>query len=61
MDDYILTPENISSPLQKVKVIEIIDGDTIFVEFSDGKKEELNLLGIDAPEKESPKEKVAYF
>jgi len=35
----------------RVKVIKVIDGDTIYVSFPDGKIEKLRLLGIDTPEK----------
>ncbi|HIP25984.1 MAG TPA: thermonuclease family protein [Archaeoglobus profundus] len=35
----------------KVKVIRVIDGDTIYVLFPDGKVEKVRLLGIDTPEK----------
>jgi len=39
----------------KVKVIDVIDGDTIIVQFPDGRIEKVRLLGIDTPEKKAGK------
>jgi micrococcal nuclease len=61
MDDYILTAENLNIESQKVKVIEVIDGDTLLIEFPDGEKEKLRLIGVDTPETKHPKKKVEYF
>ncbi len=61
MDDYILTAENLNIESQKVKVIEVIDGDTILIEFFDGRQEKLRLIGVDTPETKHPKKKVEYF
>ncbi len=61
MDDYILSPDNLLIQSQKVKVIEVIDGDTILIEFPDGRKEKLRFIGVDTPETKHPKKKVEYF
>jgi endonuclease YncB( thermonuclease family)/PKD repeat protein len=60
-DGYVLTHENLQIQTQKVKVIAVIDGDTITIEFKDGKKEKLRLIGIDTPETKHPKKKVEDF
>ncbi len=41
-----------NEPLERVEVdvIKVIDGDTIVVEFDDGKKEKVRFIGVDTPE-----------
>ncbi len=42
----------ISGPLERVevKVVKVVDGDTIVAEFEDGSQEKIRLIGVDAPE-----------
>ncbi|MCD4782629.1 MAG: thermonuclease family protein [Candidatus Eremiobacteraeota bacterium] len=44
----------------KVKVIRVVDGDTIVVDLN-GKKEKVRLIGINTPETVHPRKKVEYF
>jgi endonuclease YncB( thermonuclease family) len=44
----------------KVKVLRVIDGDTLEVKLY-GRKEKLRLIGIDAPETKHPRKPVEYF
>jgi len=57
----VLTKENLEIKSQKVKVLEVIDGDTIRILFDDGREEKLRLIGVDTPETKHPKKTVEYF
>ncbi len=60
-DGYILTHENLSIESQKVKVIEVIDGDTLIIQMENGQKEKLRLIGVDTPETVHPNIPVQAF
>ena len=60
-DNYVITRENLLIESQKVKVISVIDGDTIVIQFSDGRKEKLRFIGVDTPETVHPKKPVQAF
>ena len=43
-----------------VKVVRVVDGDTIIVKLSD-KRERVRLIGVDTPETKHPRKPVQYF
>ncbi|GAB6138222.1 thermonuclease family protein [Halanaerobaculum tunisiense] len=43
-----------NNKVDQARVIKVIDGDTVYVESLAGKKEEVRLIGIDAPETDEP-------
>lgn len=45
----------------QVRVVEVIDGDTIVVQFGDGRTDTVRLLGIDTPETHHPTKGVECF
>lgn len=60
-DNYIITKEKQEITSQKVKVIDVIDGDTLLVQFEDGTNEKLRLIWVDTPETKHPKKQVEFF
>ncbi len=58
---FVITRESLLIDSQKVRVIEVIDGDTVVIEFGDGKKEKVRLIGVDTPETKHPKKIVEFF
>ncbi len=45
----------------KVKVVRVVDGDTIVVRFENGRYEKVRLIGINTPETVDPRRPVQYF
>ncbi len=45
----------------KVKVVRVVDGDTIVVRFQNGRYEKVRLIGINTPETVDPRRPVQYF
>ncbi len=45
----------------RVKVVRVVDGDTIVVRFANGKYEKVRLIGINTPETVDPRRPVQYF
>ncbi len=45
----------------KVKVVRVVDGDTIVVKFKNGRYEKVRLIGINTPETVDPRRPVQYF
>jgi micrococcal nuclease len=45
----------------QVRVIEVIDGDTVIVAFADGSTDTVRLLGVDTPETHHPRKPVQCF
>ena len=56
-DSKIQTSVNVEVPqnLKKAKVLNVIDGDTLYVQYN-GKKEKIRFIGIDTPESVNPDE-----
>jgi len=46
---------------EKVKVLSVIDWDTILIQFNDWKKEKLRFIWVDTPETKHPKKEVEFF
>lgn len=46
---------------EQAKVLKVVDGDTIHVQLSDGKKEKVRVIGIDTPETKDPRKPVQCF
>jgi micrococcal nuclease len=44
-----------------VRVIEVLDGDTVIVAFADGSTDTVRLLGVDTPETHHPRKPVQCF
>jgi micrococcal nuclease len=42
-------------------VVRVVDGDTVDVQFEDGKEERLRLIGIDTPETVDPRKPVQCY
>jgi micrococcal nuclease len=60
-ENFLLTKDMLSSVLQKVLVLKIIDWDTIEVEFENGTREKLRFIWVDTPETKHPKKPVEEF
>ncbi len=50
-----------SSPTTPAHVVRVVDGDTVDVQFGDGKVERLRLIGMDTPEVVAPRTPVQCF
>jgi len=46
---------------EKVKIIDVIDWDTITIQYSDWKKEKLRLIWVDTPETKHPKKELEFY
>ena len=46
---------------QTVTVTEVVDGDTVYVRFADGRTDKVRLIGIDTPETRDPRKPVQCF
>jgi len=58
---FILSSVVMATDDATVKVIRVVDGDTIQVKFLSGKIEKVRLIGIDTPETVHPNKPVEYF
>lgn len=52
--------ENLPDNLHKAKVLRVVDGDTLQIQF-EGQKERLRLIGVDTPETVAPNRPVGYY
>ena len=50
-----------SNSLVAVEVVEVFDGDTVEVEFADGRKAKVRYLGVDTPETVAPNRPVGCY
>lgn len=60
-ENFVLSRQNLLIESQEVEVIEVIDGDTLKIRFSDGKEEKIRLIWVDTPETKHPKKVVEFF
>ena len=60
-EDYVLTKKDTEFLEYEVKVLRVIDGDTILIQFEDGRVEKLRLVWVDTPETKHPKKPVEFF
>jgi len=49
------------SPTTPADVVRVVDGDTVDVQFDDGTRERLRLIGIDTPEVVDPRKPVECY
>ncbi len=52
--------EDVPDRLHKAKVLRVVDGDTLQIQF-DGQKERLRLIGVDTPETVAPDRPVEHY
>ena len=59
----IFYPEQVAEDLMltRVRVTRIVDGDTVYVRFSNGLEEKVRLIGVDAPEINHPTKGEEHF
>lgn len=60
-DDFMLTHENIDLPFEKVKVLRVVDWDTIQILFTNNRKIKVRFLWIDTPETKDPRKTVQFY
>ncbi|EFC48124.1 thermonuclease [Naegleria gruberi] len=47
--------------MKNIRVLRVVDGDTIICKMRDGEKERIRLIGVDTPETVHPKKKKEYY
>ncbi len=60
LEDFIVSgPEDTS--FEKVKITRVIDGDTAYARFADGREEKVRFIGVDAPEINHPTRGIEIY
>jgi len=60
-DDYALTKKDTEFLEYSVKVLRVVDGDTLLIQLEDERVEKLRLVWVDTPETKHPKKPVEFF